>query len=73
LAPTSGLLLEFGVYSGSSIRFFAGKTDRRIYGFEQHKAFFEFVARYNVTFDYVGYCYSKPSSPVAVVIKTIQT
>jgi hypothetical protein len=34
LAPESGLLLEFGVFDGSSIRFLAGRTQRVFHGFD---------------------------------------
>ena len=34
LAPPEGLLLEFGVWQGGSINFFADATDRQIYGFD---------------------------------------
>lgn len=165
-APKDGLLLEFGVYKGNSIRFFAERTPRTLYGFdpfegfpepwtlcaagefkvdrlpdvphnvrlikglfadtlpaflqahpgpvafihldcdlysssrdvlellfsrmvpgtvmvmddfleepgfehEQHKAFFEFVQKYKIKFEYIGYCYTRPSSAVAVEIKSV--
>jgi predicted O-methyltransferase YrrM len=34
LAPSSGLFLEFGVATGSTINFIAGCTDRMIFGFD---------------------------------------
>lgn len=167
IAPAEGLMLEFGVYNGNSIRFFASLTSRTIYGFdsfegipdawtlrrkgdfavaalpevpknvklvkgwfsetlpeflaanpgavsfihmdcdlysstqtvlellvgriqagtvivlddfleepgfekEEHLAFFEFVEKFKVEFEYIGYTTTVPSSPVSIIIKSIR-
>jgi hypothetical protein len=34
LAPATGLVMEFGVFSGASLAHLAGLTDRKVYGFD---------------------------------------